>query len=390
MKAHAFDLAVVGTGVVGLAAALGAAQLGARVALIGPGPRKLRQPDDDAFDQRIYALSPATIGLLTQLRVWEGMRRERIQPVARMRVFGDAGRELRFDAYQAAMPQLAAIAEESEIARVLAEACRYASAIERIDAAFQRRVPAADATGLMLDDGATVTAQLVVAADGAASPLRAALGINADDRPYRQTAVVANFRCERAHHGSAFQWFDREGVIALLPLPGNRVSLVWSAPDDLAAALLAADAQALAQRLARFAQPLLGALEPAGAMASFPLRRLSVDRLIGPRTVLAGDAAHVVHPLAGQGLNLGLADVSELLRVLSAREPFRSIGDPVLLRRYERARAEPVRLMRVTTDGLSRLFALEDPIAREARNLGMAAVDRLVPLKNALIRYAAR
>jgi 2-polyprenyl-6-methoxyphenol hydroxylase-like FAD-dependent oxidoreductase len=136
-------------------------------------------------------------------------------------------------------------------------------------------------------------------------------------------------------------------------------------------------------------QSILGELTLRGGVHAFPLRIIRVDPLVGERIALVGDAAHVVHPLAGQGLNLGLRDVSELLRVLAAREAFRDPGDPVLLRRYARARAEPVGLMRLTTDGLARLFGTDDPRVRRLRNTGLALVDRLVPLKNALIRHAA-
>jgi 2-polyprenyl-6-methoxyphenol hydroxylase-like FAD-dependent oxidoreductase len=164
--------------------------------------------------------------------------------------------------------------------------------------------------------------------------------------------------------------------------------MVWSAPDALAAQLLQLAPEALAARVVRRSAHALNALVPAGAAHAFALRRIRVDRLVAPRVVLVGDAAHVVHPLAGQGLNLGLADVSEWLRVLAAREAFRDPGDLVLLRRYERARAEPLALMRWTTDGLSRLFAADDPWIRRLRNTGLAAVDRIAPLKRALIRHA--
>jgi len=230
----------------------------------------------------------------------------------------------------------------------------------------------------------------VVGADGARSAVRAATGINADETPYGQTGLVANFACATPHHGVAFQWFCDEGIVALLPLPGDFVSLVWSAPSARAEELRALDADAFAQRVTARTQGVLGSLTLRGPVAGFPLRMIRVDRLIDERLALVGDAAHVVHPLAGHGLNLGLQDVSELLRVLSARESFRDLGDPVLLRRYERARAEPVGLMRFTTDSLARLFGADDPLLRQVRNLGLSAVNRLAPLKNALIRHAAR
>jgi ubiquinone biosynthesis UbiH/UbiF/VisC/COQ6 family hydroxylase len=222
--------------------------------------------------------------------------------------------------------------------------------------------------------------------------VRAAAGISAEQRPYGQTAVVANFRAERAHDATAFQWFCDEGIVALLPLADHAgepaVSLVWSAPDALAAQLLALDGAAFARRLTARCGGMLGELSPLGAARGFPLRLLKVAHLVGPRLALVGDAAHVVHPLAGQGLNLGLADVSELLAVVAGREAFRDTGDPVLLRRYARRRAEPIGLMRLTTDGLARLFGTDDPMARRLRNGGLALLNQIAPLKRALIRQA--
>ena len=388
-ESTAFDIAVVGAGVAGLAVALGSAQLGLRTALIGPRPSVQSPAADAPFDVRIYAIALSSVAMLEQLKVWPAVDAARVQAVSKMRVFGDAGNELSFDAYQASLPRLANIVEESELLRALGAAAGFASGLMRIEAPFDALQQHAEVARLQLVDGKAIEARLVVAADGARSAVRAAAGINARELPYEQTAVVANFACERPHHGVAWQWFDpSEGVIALLPLPGDYVSLVWSAPRLLAEALTA-DSASLAVRLAACAQPHLGALTQVGPAQSFPLRRVIVDHLIGPRLALVGDAAHVVHPLAGQGLNLGLADVSELLRVLAGRESWRDPGDAVLLRRYERSRAEPVGLMRLTTHALARLFARDDALSREVRNLGLSAVNALPPLKNALIRHAA-
>ena len=384
-----FDIAVIGAGVAGLACAVGASQLGLRVALVGPRAAMHRAGEAAPFDVRIYALAPASIAALEQLKIWPAIDAARVQAVSRMRVFGDAGNELCFDAYQASLPQLAAIVEEGELLRALAAAAGFASGVERIEASFDTLDVDADSARARLADGRTIAARLLIAADGARSPLRAAAGLNAQELPYGHTAVVANFATEQPHLGVAYQWFDQqEGVIALLPLPGDYVSLVWSAPQALAESLVA-DSGGLAARMAARAGQDLGTLTPAGPVQSFPLRRVIVDRLIGRRLALIGDAAHVVHPLAGQGLNLGLADVSELLRVLGELEEWRDPGDKVLLRRYERARAEPVGLMRFTTHALAQLFARDDAFSRELRNFGLSAVNALPPLKNALIRHAA-
>jgi ubiquinone biosynthesis UbiH/UbiF/VisC/COQ6 family hydroxylase len=193
---------------------------------------------------------------------------------------------------------------------------------------------------------------------------------------------------------TAWQWFTDEGVVALLPLPGAHVSLVWSAPAELAHELAALSSDQLASRVterclsAGGESGAVGPLTAIGPAHTFPLRQVAVSRLIGPRLALVGDAAHVVHPLAGQGLNLGLQDTALLLDVVRAREPFRDPGDEAVLRRYERGRAEALGLMRFTTDALAQLFAFDDPLVRRLRNAGLAAVNRLSPLKNALIRRA--
>jgi ubiquinone biosynthesis UbiH/UbiF/VisC/COQ6 family hydroxylase len=386
------DVVVVGAGVVGLATALGFAQAGLQVVLVGPPARLSVASPAAPFDERIYALAPASIALLARLRVWQHVDATRMQPVARMRVFGDAGNQLDFDAYETAVERLATIGEESELLRVLVAACGFAPGLEREPASFVALREEGEAAVVALEDGRSIAARLVVAADGANSAVRAAAGISAQERAYGQTAVVANFRSERPHAGTAFQWFCDEGVVALLPLADHAgqpaVSLVWSAPAELATQLQALESGELARRVSTRTGGTLGALAPLGAARGFPLRRLKVAHLAGPRLVLVGDAAHVVHPLAGQGLNLGLADVSELLAVVAGREPFRDIGDPVLLRRYARRRAEPIELMRLTTDGLARLFALDDPLARRVRNGGMSLLNHIAPLKRALVRHA--
>lgn len=384
-----FDAAVVGPGVAGLATALGLAQLGLKVALVGPRVR-IHQPSPEApYDARIYALAPGSAALLERLGVWGRVDADRVCPVERMRVFGDAGDELTFDAYAATVERLATIVEESELARVLDAACDYQPAITRIDAAFQSlEAESSGAAELRLSDGRRLSAALLVGADGAGSAVRAAAGINAELKPYQQTALVANFECERPHLNTAWQWFTDEGIVALLPMPGQHVSLVWSAPEALAPQLQALEPVGFADRVTARARQVLGSLTLLGAAHAFPLRLLTVRRLVGPSLALVGDAAHVVHPLAGQGLNLGLQDVDSLLKAVGEREPFRACGDPVVLRRYERARAESIGLMRFATDGLARLFAVDDPLVRGVRNAGMAMVNRLGPLKSRLIRQA--
>lgn len=385
------DVAVIGTGVVGLAAALGCAQQGLKVALVGPAPRRWIPSQDAPFDPRVYALAPASVGLLEALRAWPHADGERLQPVARMRVFGDDGGELNFTAYAAAIERLATIVEESELLRILWLACGFAPALAHVEAPFESMAidaAGAPAASLRLAGGAALQARLVIGADGRASAVRAAAGINAIEKPHGQTAVVAHFGSARSHRAVGHQWFTDEGIVALLPMPGDRVSLVWSAPEALAGDLMALDAGALAERVDRRSSNLLGPLQRLGGTHAFPLRDLRVDRVVAPRIVLLGDAAHVVHPLAGQGLNLGLLDVACLLDVLRAREPWRDVGDLPLLRRHERARAEPVGAMRLMVNSLSRLFLAPDPALRWLRNRGLSLVDAAGPVKSALVRRA--
>jgi ubiquinone biosynthesis UbiH/UbiF/VisC/COQ6 family hydroxylase len=385
---RAFDVAVVGAGVAGMACALGLAQTGIRTVLVGPR-LSVKLPSKTApFDARIYAVAPATVEFLQRLSVWNRVDVARTMPVERMRVFGDRGDALTFDAYGGAVERLATIVEESELVRVLDAACDFSPGVVRIESPFAAIRMRDGSASVELADATTLQAQLVVGADGASSAVRAAGGCSASVTEYQQSGLVANFRCERPHLATAFQWFTDEGVVALLPLPSDHVSLVWSAPTVLADELAHMAPEALAARVTQRTGQALGALSPAGPAAAFPLRMMIVERLVGPRVALVGDAAHLVHPLAGQGLNLGLQDVAALLEVIGAREAFRDIGDLVLLRRYERNRAAPIATMRAATDGLARLFGIDDPLARFIRNTGMAAVNRLAPIKRLLIRRA--
>ncbi len=361
------DLIVVGGGPVG--ASLARAARGLSVVLVA-AEREAAPPA--AFDSRVYALTPGNAAFLRQIGAWDAIAAERRVPVHAMRIFGDAGSRLEFDAYGAGVPELAWIVEHSHLQAALSsDVPIHARQAERL-------VVEADAVLLELQGGENLSANLVVGADGARSFVRAQAGIKTQERDYGQAAVVANFRCEKPHANVAYQWFQRGAVLALLPLAGNHVSMVWSLAeptDDLRAV----------QNVAR---DFLGELDLVTPPRRYPLRRLSAERLVAPRVALAGDAGHVIHPLAGQGLNLGLQDVRALAEVLAAREPGRDPGDPRLLRRYERARAEPILAMDTMVDTLFRLFGAESELMARARNTGLNLTDRLPVVKNMLMRYA--
>jgi ubiquinone biosynthesis UbiH/UbiF/VisC/COQ6 family hydroxylase len=200
--------------------------------------------------------------------------------------------------------------------------------------------------------------------------------------------VVANFATEKPHHGCAQQWFREDGILAYLPLPGERMSMVWSTWDEAADAIAALPAEELAARVAEAGRHALGALRVITPAQAFPLRLLNVGSLVKPRLALVGDAAHNVHPLAGYGVNLGFEDAKTLAQVLAARAPETDCGSYSLLRRYDRARQEAIVAMQLTTDALQKLFNNPNPALRLARNAGLAFTDRLGWLKNRLVRHA--
>jgi len=237
----------------------------------------------------------------------------------------------------------------------------------------------------VLGDGSTLEAELVVGADGAASRIREWAGLASTLTPYGQSGVVANLECERPHRGTAFQWFFDSDILAWLPLPGgNRLSMVWSTQTAHADELVALDAAALVAKVQAAGHDRLGALRLLTPAAAFPLRLIRVEAAVAPGVALIGDAAHGVHPLAGQGVNLGFGDAEALAEVLAQHR--RTPGDLRVLQRYARARAEPVQRMQALTHGLHHLFA--DQRAAWLRNAGMRIVDHLPPLKAALVREA--
>jgi 2-octaprenylphenol hydroxylase len=381
-----YDVIVVGAGPVG--ASLARAARGLSVALLAPArrapvPARDGAARDGAFDARVYALSPGNVAFLKEVGAWQAIPASRLAAVRAMRVFGDDGSSsIEFDAYRAGVPELAWIVEDA----ALQEALRQG--LDPIVAETGEILFGDKSVSIALRDGRSLAARLVVGADGANSPVRKAAGIAAAEGDYGQAGVVANFRCEKPHRGTAYQWFQRGPVLALLPLPGEQVSMVWSLPAQEAERILRLAPAALCREVEGASRGVLGALELAATPRSYPLRRLSARRLVAPRVALTGDAAHVVHPLAGQGLNLGLQDARELAAVLAGREPGRDAGELRLLRRYERARAEPLLAMNIAVGGLFTLFKGESEMLSRLRNAGLNLTDRVPVLKNVLMRHA--
>jgi 2-polyprenylphenol 6-hydroxylase len=382
------DIAIVGGGVVGGSLARALAGSGLQLALIEP--RAARDLPKSGFDTRVYALNPRSLRFLDGCGVMQRLAAERIAPIREMHITGDDGSaHLEFNAYRSHVLELAAIVEESNLQQALDRALA-----DQADLSLRRglvcdRVDwSGSCAGLTLSDGSSLGARLVIAADGAESKLRSAAAIETRIREYRQKGVVANFRIGKAHRDVAHQWFRQDGVLALLPLPGDQVSMVWSAAEDKAATLLAMSADELARAVESAADRALGAMELSGTVAAFALRRMRAKRLIAPRLALVGDAAHNVHPLAGQGLNLGLADAEALAGILLDRGMEADAGVTSLLRRYERGRREDILAMECVTDGLQKLFTSTLPGVATLRNAGLGVADRISPLKRILVKRA--
>jgi 2-polyprenylphenol 6-hydroxylase len=389
-----YDVAILGAGLVGLSLAASLARAGMRVAIVDRANIDAApvSATDEEWDARVYAISPGSAAFLSGIGAWHRLRADRLCAIESMEVRGDAGGRLTFSAYELGERSLAWIVENREIHAALVETVRDTPGID----VLAPRTPvsiawSAGAAEMRFDGGDALSSRLIVGADGVRSWTREQAGMHHDPNPYPQTAVVANFASGEAHRGRAFQWFLSDGgVLAWLPLPGRRISMVWSAPESLAHELLALDGSALAERVASAGARALGALTTITAPLCFPLSLLRLPSVIAQRLALVGDAAHGVHPLAGQGVNLGFGDAAVLSSILADRGAVRDPGSSLLLQRYARRRLEPVFAMQGVTDGLVRLFGSRSPFIGALRNRGMSLVGSLGPLKRLLAQPALR
>ncbi|WP_290871672.1 FAD-dependent monooxygenase [Aquabacterium sp.] len=383
MVATGFDVCVSGSGAVAMSLALSLSAQGWQVAWAkAPEPVSPGAPD-----VRTYALNARAIDLLERLRVWPALKAF-ATPVSRMAIQGDAAGALSFSAWQQKVTELAWIVDAAALERLLGEALRFAP-----------RVQVVPPVG---DQPATVAASLLAICEGKHSQTRASLGIGFTRQDYGHWGVAARLQATLPHQGVARQWFRSPDILALLPFnqpdPDASYGLVWSLPRARAEALMALPPEAFEQALKQAltesdpqAAALVGDLTLASPVAAWPLALAQAQRWSGPGWVLLGDAAHQVHPLAGQGLNLGLADVDTLVQVLDearAREPWRTPGDARTLARYARQRQWPTQAMATLTDGLLHLFADERAPLKTVRNLGMNMVQHLGPIKHWLASRA--
>jgi 2-octaprenylphenol hydroxylase len=385
------DVAVVGAGMVGAALALALAREGFDVAVIEPRPPAPWRAVDEV-DLRVVALAPSSVELFGRLDVWTSIASTRACAYRRMQVWDAlAPGELRFDAADSGEAALGYIVENRLIQHALWQALQN-------DARITLNCPAwvnatdidADRRTLALDDGTTLSAQLVIAADGADSALRGMAGITTRDRDYAQRAIVAHVATERPHEYTAWQRFLPGATLAFLPLTDGRSSVVWSVADVEAARLLALDDAAFCAELGAAFDFRLGAIMATTHRAAFSLRLRLAERYLAPRFALIGDAAHVMHPLAGQGVNLGLRDAVELASALvAARNAKRDFASESTLRQFERRRRSDNALSAHSFDAIQRVFASDAMPLAVLRGAALAAVDRIGPLKRMFARHAA-
>lgn len=385
------DAVIVGAGMVGAATALGLARAGLKVALVEHNPVAPPQPADPV-DLRVVAIAPHAQRLLSELGVWQQIAAVRASPYARMQVH-DAlgGSRIGFDAADYGWPCLGHIVENRLVAGVLWRAVEREPGVRLLLGDALRGFDLDTASvRLRLESGGTLQAKLLVGADGVHSRVREQLLIGVEGRAYGQSGLVAHIELEQPQRELAWQRFLPSGPLAFLPLADGRASIVWTLPSDRASALAAAPEAEFEAQLQRASASAFGRLRLSSERGAFPLRLQIAQRFAQQRAVLVGDAAHVVHPLAGQGVNLGFADVESLLAsVAHARAAQRQpLGDSDL-QRWARERRSEATLAAHAFDGLNRLYAVTDGPLVAARAFGLGLVDRLTPLKRKLAERAA-
>lgn len=379
------DVTIVGAGLVGQSAAVAFAQAGYAVILVDSQANiqvNTTIPADlTIWDQRIYAISPKNVKWLTDLGVWTLLDACRIGEMQAMEIWGDdTTTPLRLSAEDENANNLGVIVEESALKNALLQRVQalniqtiFGSSCNELSATRQQAT-------LYLDNGSVIESTLLLAADGANSWVRQQMNIGVQQKPYHQTAIVANFATEKSHDNIARQWFIQKdtinsGILAWLPLPGNKISIVWSASTQYADSLLSLGKDEFTQQVMQAGHAVLGDLSLLNDTAAFPLVLKRAELMAMNSVVLIGDAAHRIHPMAGQGVNLGFRDVVDLMQILISKQSYQSISDESLLKRYNRVRKTDLLNMLVLTNGLYHLFESENTVVKKLRNWGLTATN---------------
>lgn len=388
------DIVIAGGGLNGTALALALASGGFRVMLIEPKPETARS--SETFDGRSYALALSSKRLLSALEIWPAVA-DQSQPILDIRISdGRAGDTpspfvLEFDHAELEEGPMGFMIEDRFLRRALLSALATSKRITSLTGtSITGHV--ADDTGVTvsMSDGNEISATLLVGCDGKKSETATRAGITRSGWRYGQTSLVCAVGHEMPHKGTAHQYFMPPGPLAILPLPGNQSSIVWTEMDETAARINALDDTAYLDVLRPRFGSFLGEISLAGARFSYALELSLADRLFGPRVALVGDAAHAVHPVAGQGLNAGLRDVAALAEVLTdARRRGEDVGRAEVLSRYSSWRKLDIAALAAATDAVNRLFSNDNPISRLGRDLGLGLVGKLPGLRRGMMREAA-
>ena len=389
MTEQVFDVAIVGGGMVGAALALALSREGFTVTVLEARYPEMRWPDE-GFDLRVSALTRASQHLLDNLGVWTAIVADRATAYRQMHVWDRAGfGEIHFDAADIAEPDLGHIVENRVIVRALWQALERSEVVCCAPVKVRRLMHGQDGTEVQLDDRRRIHTRLLVAADGARSQVRELVGIESRSEPYDQHALVATVHAEHGNQETAWQRFMQDGPLALLPMRHDLFSIVWSNRPDEAERLAALDESAFNDQLTEAGESRLGRLSVCSDRAVFPLRLQHAAEYVRPGIALVGDAAHVIHPLAGQGVNLGFLDAAALVDAVRAgRDARRDIGELRVLRRYERSRKGHNTATQLAMDGFKHLFSNDRPALALVRNLGLGVAGRIGPLRRQFERVA--
>ena len=375
------DVVIVGAGLVGLSAAVALHQAGYSVVLVDrQNPTKLASTDD-AWDTRIYAVSPRNAQWLATLGVWQWLPPARVCEIQAMDIFGDMSQKpLSLSAADANAENLGFIVESSALMQALLKQIALLGVPTLFDAVCEKVVNSPAQVALKLSSEQGIESQLLLAADGSQSWVRQQLALPMKQKAYQQTAIVANFKVEKSHENIARQWFllDEEGqsnILAWLPLPEDTMSIVWSVSTKLADSLLKHSDEAFTQQVKLAGNAMLGELKLLNKPIGFPLSLQTTQQFAKDSVILMGDAAHRVHPMAGQGVNLGFRDVMDLMELLQNKHQFQRMNDASLLKQYKRQRKSDVLKMVMLTDGLYQLFGKKNSFIQSVRNWGLSATN---------------
>ena len=379
-----YDVLIAGAGLVGSATAISLSRLGLRVALVEPsGSTVSAQPErltTECFDNRVFAIRPSTKRFLTDEQLWNNISEKRVQRVTRMHIDGEGRERLTLGAYDAGIVELACIVENDNLWRSICS--RLDDSVARLHGDILA-IDQEPGLVTVVTSKRKVNCKLLVAADGANSVVRRHCEISVGERDYNYTGLVANFTVARPHRGAAYQWMGAEGVIAYLPLPGNLVSIVWSAQDEFVRGL---DDDFLFEELSKRYNPL-GIVDLVSRIGRFPLRRVLPQTVTSGRVVLIGDAAHQFLPLAGQGLNVGLADTAKLTGLVK-QYGLEDPGRLAVVNRYRRARKEEIEIFTYFTEVMHDMAVRGSDCYRTLHNIGVGAVRHADVLKRVLIKKA--